>query len=150
MRAASFIAMAAALVLPAAGPAHAAEEVAGVVRVKNTADKAGYHVHALINGQRVRMLVDTGANVTILSQADAERVGARRGKAEQIDAYGGLVTTYATRLESFVLGGVNLGPVHDATIDVSENAESILGMDLLDQTGIAIHVENGVLTLAIK
>lgn len=150
IRASALIGLAFALMATSGTPALANEEAASVIRVKNAPDKSGYHVHALVNGERVRFLVDTGANLTILSQADADRIGARKGKAEQIDAYGGVVTTYATRLDSFVLAGVDLGPVDDATIDVSSNAESILGMDLLDQTGISLHVENGVMTLAVK
>ena len=34
-----------------------------------------FYVHAIVNGERVRFLVDTGANYTVLTSADAERIG---------------------------------------------------------------------------
>lgn len=120
----------------------------GTIRVRNAPDSSGYHVHVLVNGTRVRMLVDTGSNVTILSQADADRVGVRKGAAQEVDAYGGAAVMYATRIRSLRLAGTEVGPLDDAAIDDADNAESILGMDVLDRPGIAMHVEGGVLSVS--
>lgn len=133
-----------------ATPMQDAHPTTRIVRVRNAPDSSGYHVHVLVNGQRVRMLVDTGSNVTILSEADARRVGARKGEPQEVDAYGGAATMYATRLASIVVAGAELGPATDAAIDDSDNAESILGMDLLDRDGISLHVEGGVMTIAVS
>jgi len=38
-------------------------------------DEGGFFVMGMVNGQRVRFLVDTGASDTVLSPADAKRLG---------------------------------------------------------------------------
>jgi clan AA aspartic protease (TIGR02281 family) len=138
--------LASPLLLASAGQGYSTG--ADAIRVRNAPDSSGYHVHVLVNGTRVRMLVDTGSNVTILSQTDATRVGLRKGAAQEVDAYGGTAVMYATRIRSLRVAGAEVGPLDDAAIDDADNAESILGMDVLDRPGIAMHVEGGVLSLS--
>jgi clan AA aspartic protease (TIGR02281 family) len=102
-----------------------------------------FHIVARINGKPVRMLVDTGANITVLTPADANRVGIPPIDTGQYTD----VTGISKAIRHFRNVGnwqVGLGPIGlvDVPISVDDSGEipnSILGQDAfcnIDQISI--------------
>jgi aspartyl protease family protein len=100
-----------------------------------------FYVHAKVNGQPVRFLVDTGATVVVLSDADARAVGA-------MPASGGYNARMATAGGSRPMAWTKLGHVQIAGQDVrgvtaavvsGGPGVSLLGQNLLSKLG-GLHI----------
>jgi aspartyl protease family protein len=98
------------------------------------ADRDGhFRVEAVVDGQRVRFLVDTGATAVSLSQADAARLGFRR---EDLKFTGSSRTANGTvPIAPVTLGEVAVGPIRVNNVRASVNGGaldvSLLGMSFL-------------------
>jgi aspartyl protease family protein len=116
-------------------------EAAGSHNVARSSDGL-FYVHAKVNGQPVRFLVDTGATVVVLSDADARAVGA-------MPASGGYNARMATAGGSRPMAWTKLGHVQVAGQDVrgvtaavvsGGPGVSLLGQNLLSKLG-GLHIE---------
>ena len=95
-----------------------------------------FYVHAMVNGQLVRFLVDTGATEIALTAEDAERVGVPFSpKSYQVVGTGasGPVRGQMIRIDSIELGGRQVSNLRGAVLDGLD--VSLLGQSFLTRTG---------------
>lgn len=107
-----------------------------------------FRIEALVDGTRVRFLVDTGASDIVLSPADARRIGFDpdqlrfTGVAETAN---GRVRTAAVRL-----GSIEIGPIRFDDLPASVNQAamrgSLLGMSFLERLR-SFEIRDGALIL---
>jgi predicted aspartyl protease len=112
-------------------------------------------VPAGINGQRVHLVVDSGAERTTISSAVADRLNLphdARYKVQSIGV-GGSTTSTDVTVERLVLGGVRF-PVERIAVGTFNlqssrglNADGLLGADILLAFDMDIDVPGGTLTL---
>ena len=105
-------------------------------------------VEALVQGETVVFIVDTGASDVVLSPADAKRVGLKVDRLEYTQRYhtaNGVIFGAPVRLDWMSVGGINLYDVR-ASVPDSELRHSLLGMSFLNRLG-GFEVRDGVLTL---
>ncbi len=95
----------------------------------------GYFVMAKVNGQPVRFLIDTGASDTVLSPADARRIGLDPAKldyrhvAETANGLGSGAPFTADRLE---LGSIQVEAM-PMVVNQADMSQSLLGMSFLNR-----------------
>jgi hypothetical protein len=108
-----------------------------------------------INGQWVRLVVDTGAERTTISDTAANRLGLPHdpGHTTQSMGIGGATTATDATVDRLVLGGVRF-PVDRIAVgtfklqtDRGLNADGLLGADILLAFDMDIDVPGGALTL---
>jgi hypothetical protein len=108
-----------------------------------------------INGKWVRLVVDSGAERTTISQSAANRLGLPRDPkyVTQSLGIGGATTTTDVTVDRLVLGGVRF-PVDRIAVGTFTlqterglNADGLLGADLLLGFDLDIDVPGGALTL---
>ena len=104
------------------------------LRVKR-ADDLSFRLVARINGRPLPMLVDTGANITVLSKRDAQAVGIPDGPATETIRVMGInsKTSHYRRvgLYPIALGPIGVVGVPIAVDDSGELSNSILGQDAI-------------------
>lgn len=85
------------------------------------------------NGTPVRFVVDTGANVVVLTPRDAMRIGARSlaGTGQRLRTAVGDSAMVEARIEEMVIAGHRLGPVR--AVIASGAPTSLLGQNVLGQ-----------------
>ncbi len=103
-----------------------------------------YSAEALINGERVRVLVDTGATGVAISQSVADRLGLSSQDAINTHTANGNAVSYLVRLKTVQLGGVI---AHDvaATISPGLEGDALLGMSFLGRMDVRLY--RGVMTI---
>ena len=84
-----------------------------------------------INGQRVEFLLDTGATHVSVPASTAQRLALRPGPPRRVQTANGLITTYATTLDSVKLGDIELTGVAASINPHSSAREVLLGMAFL-------------------
>jgi aspartyl protease family protein len=92
-----------------------------------------YVADGFINGERVTFLLDTGASDISVPGALADRLGLRRGPAQQYNTANGVITGYLTRLESVRLGDIELHNVRASINPRNQGDELLLGMSFLKE-----------------
>ncbi|MEE4279988.1 MAG: TIGR02281 family clan AA aspartic protease [Halieaceae bacterium] len=106
-----------------------------------------YRTTAEINGVRMPVIVDTGANIVALNARQAAAVGIRPedGQVAEVQTAGAILPARRVMLESVAVGGIRVNAVTATVIDGAQPATTLLGMSFLR------HVEmverDGVLTL---
>ncbi len=93
-----------------------------------------FYVQAIVNGRPVRFLVDTGASVVVLTEADARAVGVvleDRHYRQSVDTVGGSMPMAWATLESVHLAGHDIRGVRAAVV------RSGLGVSLMGQNMLA-------------
>lgn len=95
-----------------------------------------FYTYANVNGQLVKFVVDTGADVVVLTPEDAERVGIKFSPAEfEVvgEGAGGPIRGENVKIESIELDGKLVNDVRGVVI---ENASrSLLGQSYLSRMG---------------
>jgi len=94
-----------------------------------------FHVEALVNGSRLRLLVDTGASQVVLSPADARRLGFDLDSLDfrhVFETANGPVTGAPVTLREVTVGSVRLADV-GASVNGAAMSESLLGMSFLSR-----------------
>jgi clan AA aspartic protease (TIGR02281 family) len=110
-------------------------------------------VTATINGSRsVRLIVDTGASHTILSEAVARDLGYHRdgGAMVTFKTAGGLIQARMVTADSIQLADARLVDIPVAIHDVSDapsGIDGLLGMTFLDHFTIALDLDKSQLQL---
>jgi len=96
-----------------------------------------FYVDMKVNGRPIRFLVDTGANVMVLTASDAARVGATpeaRKFSNQIATAGGNARMAWTRLDHVELAGREVHGLQAAIVQQGLDV-SLLGQNMLSKLG---------------
>lgn len=111
-------------------------------------NRAGHYVApGRINGEPVTFLLDTGATRVSVPAALAERLGLERGREQQSLTANGVISVYATRLDSVQLGGIRL---HDVAASINPHMSDrtvLLGMSFMQH--LELIQRDGQLTLRL-
>ena len=113
------------------------------------ADAGGqYSVDVLIDGQSVRMLVDTGATMVVISADLADRLGLNPegGQKWKVQTANGVSVATATVLPSIDLGTIYMKDVPALIADRSDGHVSLLGASFLKRLS-SVEQRDGVLIL---
>lgn len=103
-----------------------------------------YRAEALINGQRVNVLVDTGATGVAISQRTADKLGLSSQAAVRTTTANGDAVAYMTRLRSVKIGGVEARDV-SALIAPGLGGDVLLGMSYLGRMDVRLY--RGTMTI---
>jgi aspartyl protease family protein len=97
-----------------------------------------YRAEALINGQKVNVLVDTGATGVAISQAIADKLQLKSVTAVRTNTANGDSVGYMVRLESVTVGGVQAHNV-SAMIAPGLDGDVLLGMSYLGRMDVRLY-----------
>jgi predicted aspartyl protease len=103
-------------------------------------------VEATVNGSTVRALLDTGAEVTTLSQAGAERLGLEISSQHKVMGIGGMAPMGQVKLKKLSAGDwwADAPMVHVVQNEnFGPDVEMILGQDIFAQYDIELDFANG-------
>lgn len=107
-----------------------------------------YYVNVRVNGSDARLLIDTGATLTVLSKHQAERAGIFPSPSEytaSVRTASGIAKAAPVRLNTLEIGEARLQNVRALVMDTPANT-SVLGIDTLQQFK-SYEFRDGVLTL---
>ena len=96
-----------------------------------------YRAEALINGELVDVLVDTGATGVAISQAVADKLNLKSLTAVRTNTANGTTVGYMVRLSSVKLGGVEANNV-SAMIAPGLEGDVLLGMSFLARMDVRL------------
>lgn len=96
-----------------------------------------YRAEALINNQRVNVLVDTGATGVAISQAVADQLQLKSVAAVRTNTANGNSVGYMVKLESVKVGGVEAKNV-SAMIAPGLDGDVLLGMSYLGRMDVRL------------
>jgi aspartyl protease family protein len=120
--------------LPAGqGVAMPAPEGERAVRLRRSS-RGPFFADAMVNGNSVSMLVDTGATSVVLRAADAERIGVDLATLKftvAVDTANGSTFCAPLRLRSISVGGISYQNVEALVAQPGDLKESLLGMSFL-------------------
>jgi aspartyl protease family protein len=115
-----------------------------------TGDLMGHFVvHPMLDGRRLRMLVDTGATVVALSFEDARAAGiqvAPRDFTRAIATANGIIEAAPVRIGEIRLGAIVVRNVDALVLPRGRLATSLLGMSFLKRLN-SFEISRGQLTL---
>jgi aspartyl protease family protein len=97
-----------------------------------------YRAQALLNGEQVDVLVDTGATGVAISQRIADKLKLKSMNAVRTSTANGDSVGYAVRLQSVQLGGIQ---AHDvaAMIAPTLDGDVLLGMSFLGRMDVRLY-----------
>ena len=106
-----------------------------------------YVSNAAINGKRVQVIVDTGANIIAMNSQDAQFLGIpyREGVPSIVRTASGEAKSYSVKLRAVDVGGILVSGVEAAVIEGSFPDTILLGMSYLQHVDIT--EKGGVLNL---
>jgi aspartyl protease family protein len=97
-----------------------------------------YRAEALINGQKVNVLVDTGATGIAISQSVADKLNLKSISAIRTTTANGDSVGYLVRLKSVKLGGIEAKNV-SASIAPGLQGDVLLGMSFLGRMDVRLY-----------
>jgi len=101
------------------------------------ADQQGhFFVEPIVNGIRLRMLVDTGATLVVLSRDDARRIGINPQASDfqaKVSTANGVVSVAPIRLKEVVIGEISVRDIPAAVFPENKLQIGLLGMSLLSK-----------------
>ncbi|AWN51639.1 TIGR02281 family clan AA aspartic protease [Methylobacterium sp. 17Sr1-1] len=104
-------------------------------RVTLSQDPSGhFRAHPQVEGQVLRMLVDTGATLCVFTREDADRIGlavAERDFTAQVGTANGTVPAARVRVREMRLGGIAVRDVEALVLPRGRLETSLLGMSFL-------------------
>lgn len=111
-------------------------------------NRSGHYVApGQINGQPVTFLVDTGATHVSVPESLAGRLGLERGREQRSMTANGVISVYATRLNSVRLGNIELRNVQASINPFMPEDTVLLGMSFMQH--LELIQRDGQLTLRI-
>ena len=96
-----------------------------------------YRAEALINNQKVNVLIDTGATGVAISQRVADKLGLKSIEAIRTETANGESVGYMVRLQSVKVGGVEANNVA-AMIAPGLDGDALLGMSYLGRMDVRL------------
>ena len=101
-------------------------------------NRAGHYLaHGYINGQPVRLLVDTGATHTAIPAELADRLGLQAGAATLVSTANGNAQVFNTRLDELLLGPFRFRNVPAQLHPGMGGSDILLGMSVLKTVDFA-------------
>ena len=97
-----------------------------------------YRAEALINNQKVNVLIDTGATGVAISPRVADNLGLKSIEAIRTETANGSSVGYMVRLESVKVGGVEAQNV-SAMIAPGLDGDALLGMSYLGRMDVRLY-----------
>ncbi len=97
-----------------------------------------FQARTLINGQKLNMLVDTGASTIALSYVDAERIGLDMGSLrfiQPVRTANGTAMAAPVILPEVTIGQISRSNVRAGVLERGKLSESLLGMSFLETLG---------------
>ena len=110
-------------------------ETERLVRLRRQPD-GHFLVHALVNGEALQMVIDTGATTVVLRPLDAEQMGIDIGKLSYsvpVETANGSAFAAPVRLQSVLVGPVGLTNVDALVAKPGTLDQSLLGMSFLSR-----------------
>lgn len=110
-----------------------------------------YYTSGTINGQTVKLLIDTGATSVAMNSKVAKRLGIDyllQGKKGKVRTASGITTAYYFKLNSVGVGGITVNNVKASVIEGDFPHEILLGMSYLSH--VKMEEQQGVLSLQEK
>jgi predicted aspartyl protease len=123
------------------------ETDAGVLRFRSGAPVVA---PVLINGVALRLMVDTGADRTMLSPGAAERTGLAidGGRSVRILGVTGSAMANEMLVTQMEVAGARVGPLRVIVLDTpAESLDGLLGRDVLDYFTLTVDSNAGRATL---
>ena len=113
-------------------------------------ERMQYRTSAAINGRRLEVLIDTGANVVALSRKHAAALGidASGGQPTRVETAGSTVQGHIVTLDSVDVGGIRVDNVRATVVDGDFPRTVLLGMSYLRH--VQLSEQNGVLSLTSR
>jgi len=107
-----------------------------------------YLTDASINGRKMRVLVDTGANIVAMNAAHARAIGLdpKVGEASRVETASGVVDARIVMLRSVDVGGIRVENVRASIMEGSHPVTILLGMSYLRH--VEMHENGGILSLS--
>jgi len=107
---------------------------ANVIEVVLQSGRGGhYRLNGKINGETVRLLLDTGATSVAIPLAVAKRLNLPSGAAVRVKTANGTAVARTTRIESLQIGDIVLYAIDAMISPGMEDDEILLGMSALRQ-----------------
>lgn len=121
-----------------------------VLRIKRDRFTGHFIAPVIMNGVRVKAIIDTGASGTILSPEDAAATGADRDVTHSRPGVGigGYTTLHVTRVRNLEIGGQRLG-AFNADIGQQGIPHTLLGQPEIAKLGRLV-IEDGIMTIYPK
>ncbi|MGI9285941.1 MAG: retropepsin-like aspartic protease family protein [Pseudomonadales bacterium] len=110
-----------------------------------------YYTSGTINGQTVKLLIDTGATSVAMNSKVAKRLGIDyllHGKKGSVRTASGVTSAYYIKLNSVAVGGITVNNVAASVIEGDFPHEILLGMSYLSH--VKMEEQQGVLSLQQK
>lgn len=109
-----------------------------------------YITNALINGRRLPVLVDTGANTVAMSSVTADSLGInyRQGRQAMVSTASGTAPSFMVKLQSIKIGSISVLAVEAVVIVGAFPQTVLLGMSFLEH--VDMRETNGILHLQGK
>jgi predicted aspartyl protease len=137
---------------PAPTPRPAAEKSAERSVVTPFTAGGPINVPASIDGVGLTLMVDTGADRTVISPAALARVGVQTAPNRSVRVLGvagSTATAGEAVIERLDLGGSRVGPLPVLVLDIgAPGIDGLLGRDVLDKFTLTIDASQGRATLA--
>jgi len=98
-------------------------------------DQGFYESNGKINGRNLRFLIDTGANLVVLSSNQADRIGLeyQDGTRTYAVTASGTAPMFAITLDKISIGGIVLNNIRAGIIEGQFPAKPLLGMTFLSK-----------------
>ena len=111
-------------------------------------EKMQYQTNAIINGSKMRVLVDTGANIVAMNEAHAIAIGidSEVGEASQVETASGMIKARIVLLDSVDVGGIRVENVHASILGGKFPRTILLGMTYLRH--VKMSEDGGILSLS--
>ena len=123
---------------------------AGTAQTVVAADLQGHFVvHPALDGRRIRMLVDTGASLVVLTHEDARLAGisvSPRDFTRRMSTANGIVEAAPVRIREMRVGEIAVPNVEAVVLPAGRLRTSLLGMTFLRRLG-GFEISQGRLTL---
>jgi aspartyl protease family protein len=113
---------------------HGASAAAGSTVTLSADSRGHFSTVGQINGASVRFVVDTGATLVSLSQAEARRLGLdyQQGEPVTLNTANGTVNARKVVLQSVRVGSISVSSVEAVVVD-NLNMPTLLGMSFLNR-----------------
>ncbi len=92
-----------------------------------------YMATGKLNGQSVNFLLDTGATWVSIPEKIANHLKLVRGAPMEVSTANGIITTYATRVETVSLGDIQLHNIRASINPYAPDDDVLLGMSFLKE-----------------